>query len=81
MATQPLSRFAVLHGNHLREHRPRMYRELQQSGQLNQYLHDKGEEVGDLIAGLVEKGVPWLEAWELAKDLVYPPTEADVPNL
>jgi len=76
-----LSRFAVLAGNHLRQHRPKLYRELQQSGRLQAFLQERGKAASDLLGSLVESGRSWDQAWELAKDEIYLPTEQDVPNL
>jgi len=76
-----LSRFAVLAGNHLREHRPRMYRELQQSGQLEAFLRQRAEAAQKILGDMVEAGSQYHEAWEVAKDEIYLPTEQDVPNL
>jgi hypothetical protein len=75
------NQFAVLEGNHLREHPPKMYRALQQSGQIQAFLQERAESAEWVFGNVVEQGTPWLEAWELAKDEIYLPTEADVPNL
>jgi hypothetical protein len=76
-----LSRLAALAGHHLRQHRPKLYRELQQSGRLQAFLQERGKAASDLLGSLVEQGRSWDQAWEVAKDEIYLPTEADVPKL
>jgi hypothetical protein len=58
-----------------------MYAQLQESGELDEYLKGVEKEVKELMAGMVEKGSSFDQAWEMAKDLVYLPTEEDVPVL
>jgi Transposon-encoded protein TnpV len=51
-----VAKYAYLHRQHLQEHRPKMYRQLQASGELEDYLKGVETEVKELLAGMVEQG-------------------------
>jgi hypothetical protein len=53
---------------HWQEHRPRMYRELEQSGQLHQALQDAQGLTSDALHRLLQQGVPYGQAWESVRE-------------
>jgi len=65
---------------HWQEHRPRMYRELEQSGQLHQALQDAQGLTSDALHRLLQQGVPYGQAWEsVREEWAFLPSEADQP--
>jgi hypothetical protein len=82
LAMKPLGRFAQIAHDHLREHRPRMYRELKKEGRLREFVEGQAEQYGQMVADLVGQGVAHDAAHEEAALLyLYLPTEEDVPRL
>ena len=74
------------YGNLAKEHwkrlRPRMYRELKKSGNLEQALQHAQERSSSEMSDLLEKGFQEHEAWELvAPRYVALPSEKDEPVL
>jgi len=68
---------------HWKEHRPRMYRELERQGQLDQAVYLAQERTRDAFAELVSnQGVPAFQADEATRELwAFLPSEDDVPDL
>ena len=63
---------------HWQEHRPRMYRELEQSGKLHQALVQAQNQTSDALHSLLYQGVPYDQAWEsVREEWAFLPTEAD----
>jgi hypothetical protein len=58
-----------------------MYRQLQQEGRLLEFLLERQEAAHRVLHELEGRGVPHDQAWEVAKDEIYLPTEEDVPHL
>ena len=66
---------------HWQEHRPRMYRELEQSGQLHQALQDAQGLTSDALHRLLQQGVPYGQAWEsVREEWAFLPSEQDEPT-
>ncbi len=80
-SAMPLGRFAQIAHDHLKEHRPKMYRELKASGQLEEFLKERAEAAGSLLSDLIGQGAAHDAAWEEASRELYLPTEEDVPHL
>ena len=67
---------------HWQEHRPRMYRELEQRGKLHQVLVQAQNRTSDALRSLLVKGVPYDQAWEsVREEWAFLPSEADEPAL
>ncbi len=68
--------------DHLKQFRPKLYRELVKSHQLEatarQMWADYTEQLWDLT---VNQKLPHNQAVELVRDVAFPPSEADQPNL
>ena len=65
---------------HWQEHRPRMYRELEQRGQLHQALLQAQNQTSDALHRLLKQGVPYDQAWEsVREEWAVLPSEADEP--
>jgi hypothetical protein len=77
----PLTRFGLIAKAHLKEHRPKLYRQLQKEGRLDQFAQERADAAQRVLDELVKKGYPHDGAWEIAKDEIYLPTEEDVPHL
>ena len=67
--------------DHLKEHRPKMFRELKNHGMLNATILRMQNQANDRMQALEDGGLYHHEAWEIVKDDVLLPTEEDVPNL
>jgi hypothetical protein len=67
---------------HLKEHRPKMYRELLRSGQLEATAARMWKEFVDQLYELttVQK-LPHNQAMEMCRELAFPPSERDQPRL
>ena len=76
-----LGRFAQIAHDHLKEHRPKLYRQLKREGRLEAFVNGQAEQCGQLLSDLIGQGVAHDAAWEEASRLLYLPTEADVPRL
>ena len=78
----PLDGLALQIKAHWKEHRPQMYRELEQEGRLDQSLHEASERTGLAFAQQVEHGLEPPSAWEAVRELwAFLPAESDEPNL
>ena len=67
---------------HWKEHRPKMYRQLEESGRLEDALYAAQELTVAAMADLIERGVNWYQAWELIREeWLFLPSEEDVPEL
>src|ERR1035441_1111283 len=68
--------------DHLKEFRPKMYRELVKSGQLEATARRMWEEYTSQLHELaVNQKLPYNQAEELARELAFPPSEQDQPHL
>jgi len=69
--------------NHLRKHRPRMFRELKASGRLDATVKRMWEEYGDQLDKLTlgANKIPYDQALELVREVAFPPDENDQPHL
>jgi hypothetical protein len=66
---------------HLKQHRPKMFRELKKQGKLNQYLKSLENRASGQLISLEESGLAPFEAWEIVSRDVLLPSEEDVPNV
>lgn len=79
---KPLSPWAMEAEAHWRKYRPKMYRELKQSGELNDFLEKAARRAMDQCVAYVEAGMHPFEAESEAKrDYLLLPDEDDVPLL
>jgi hypothetical protein len=63
---------------HWEKYRPAMYRQLEQSGKLNQALLQAREQTSDALHNLLKDGVPYDEAWEsVREEWAFLPSEED----
>jgi hypothetical protein len=77
-----LSTWATEAKAHWRKYRPKMYRELKQSGDLNDFLEKAARRAMDQCVAFVEAGMHPLEAESEAKrNYLFLPDEEDVPLL
>jgi hypothetical protein len=54
---------------HWKEHRPRMYRELEAAGRLDQSVYEAQERTLDAMCQLqMEQKLPYHQAWELIRE-------------
>jgi hypothetical protein len=67
--------------DHLKQYRPTMFRALKKEGRLNQYVLEQQEWANDQLTFLEDQGLQPHEAMEMVRDLVFPPSEEDMPNL
>jgi hypothetical protein len=65
---------------HWEKYRPAMYRQLEQSGKLDQALLQAREQTSDALHSLLRQGVPYHQAWEsVREEWAFLPSEADQP--
>jgi hypothetical protein len=64
---------------HLKEHDPKVYRELKKQGRLKEYCQRQADEALDTSLKLREQGVSAFEAQQIAKAQFIWPTAADMP--
>lgn len=67
--------------DHLKRHRPKQFRDLQQKGELDSFLLSLQNYADRNLVQLQQSGLYFHEAWEIVKDDVLLPTEDDVPLL
>lgn len=67
--------------DHLKEHRPKMFQDLKNQGNLNQYVLDQQNKAVENLSDLQDRGYQPHEAMEMLRDQIFPPTEEDVPIL
>lgn len=67
--------------DHLKQHRPKMFRELKNRGTLNATVLRMQDQANRKMDALERGGLYHHEAWEIMKDDVLLPSEEDVPNL
>lgn len=79
---KPLSPWAQEANDHLQKYRPKLHRQLTQSGQLENYLNGAVERAKDEFVNNVQSGMSALEAQSEAKrNHLFLPSEEDQPNL
>ncbi len=64
----PLSNLGRQIKAHWRQYRPKMYRAMEEAGQLDKAVYEAQERTGEALADLVEKGMDWNQAWELIRE-------------
>ncbi len=67
--------------DHLKLHRPKQFRDLQQKGELESFLLSLQNYADRNLVQLQQSGLYFHEAWEIVKDDVLLPSEDDVPLL
>ncbi len=68
--------------DHLKEHRPKMFKEMQDNGTLFPYLKEQETKATNQMIFLENHGgLSPFEAWEIVKDQVLLLAETDVPKL
>lgn len=67
--------------HHLEQHRPKLYRSLQDSGKLKQYVLQQQNDAEEQLNSLEESGLRPDEAMERIQNQIFPPSEEDLPNL
>ena len=67
--------------DHLKEHRPKMFKALKAEGRLNATVLRMQNHASERMQVLEDRGMYPHEAWEIVKEDVLLPTEEDVPNL
>lgn len=66
---------------HLKEHRPKLYRELEASGDLESFLEDRREAASRVLDEYLSRGLSYDQGWEAASRELFLPSEEDVPLL
>src|SRR3989442_1137673 len=79
MSTEfPLDGLALEIKAHWRKYRPKMYRQLEEEGRLDQSLHEASERTGLAFAQQVENGLEPPSAWETVREMwAFLPAESD----
>ena len=74
-----LNRFGLMAKEHWKEYRPRMYKELEDSGQLEERLYQAQEQTADMLAELISQGMSDDMAWEFVREqwILLPEEGAD----
>lgn len=67
--------------DHMKAHRPKQFRDLQQKGELESFLLSLQNYADHNLVQLQQSGLQFFEAWEIVKDDVLLPSEDDVPLL
>ena len=77
-----LSPWAEQAKEHWKEHRPRMYAELEKAGTLDEAAEKAATQTKDDLASAIEGGMDYYAAWEMLRErYLFLPTEEDVPLL
>jgi hypothetical protein len=77
-----LTPWAALAKQHLKEHRPNLYKALLQAGTLEQHCEEASNRAVDQMYEAVHQGVPWPEARiQAMRENIYLPSEEEQPNL
>ena len=67
---------------HWKEHRPKMYAELEKAGTLDDRAQKASDQTRDDLASAIEDGMDYFAAWEMLRErYLFLPTEDDVPLL
>ena len=78
MTDYPLGSLGLQIKAHWKTYRPEVYAELETSGDLAESLHAAQERTSDLMDSLLDKGLPYHQAWELAREeWAFLPSEED----
>ncbi len=82
MTDYPLGSLGLPIKAHWKKYRPQMYAELERAGDLAESLHAAHEQTSDLMDSLLDKGLPYHQAWELAREewAFLPSEEDDEPS-
>lgn len=68
--------------NHLKEYRPKEYQELVKAGKLEATVRQMWEDYTDQLHNLtVIQGLPYNQATEKLRELIYPQSEKEQPHL
>lgn len=67
--------------DHIQRNRPKMFNDLKSQGLLEQHVRDLQRMADETLTTLEHRGLAPHETMEMIQDLIYPPTEEDVPNL
>lgn len=77
-----LGKWGYMALRHWKEHRPKMYRELEKAGSLRKAAYEAEERTVEVLADLIEKGMDPFQAEEIVREMwVLLPDEEDVPHL
>jgi hypothetical protein len=81
-ARKQLSPWAEQAKAHWKEHRPRMYAELEKAGTLDEAAEKAATQTKDDLCSAIEDGMDYYAAWEMLRErYLFLPTEEDVPLL
>ena len=76
MADYPLGSLGIQIREHWRKYRPEVYADLERAGTLEESVYAAQERTSDLMDSLLDKKMPYHEAWELAREeWAFPPSE------
>lgn len=77
-----LGKWGVMALRHWKEHRPKMYRELEKKGLLRKAAYEAEQRTEDVLCDLIEGGMDPYQAEEIVREMwVLLPDEEDVPHL
>ena len=79
--SRPLSPLAAEAKEHLKEFRPKQYREMKKAGTLDEYVELLACQAKHALDSALASGLAHDQARELARDLYLLPDEDDVPDL
>lgn len=60
---------------HIKEHRPKMYKELKEAGELEQVAYQRQELAIEILADGLRRGMNPYQAREVASEVIYLPEE------
>ena len=77
-----LSPWAIQAKEHWKKYRPKLHRELQEKGLLDQRAEKAAQQTQDELDELLSEGMNYDQAWELVREkYLFLPSEEDVPKL
>lgn len=80
-ARYPLDGLGLEIKAHWKMYRPRMYRELERAGRLDQAVYEAQERTGQALGQMIEEGADLEKAWEAVREeWAFLPAEADAPE-
>lgn len=73
-----LSNFGRMTKEHHLRHLPKLARLYQEEGRLDSEMQKLATQARVNMADLMESGLSWDQAWELQRDLLFPPSSQDL---
>jgi len=81
MLVKSLTSIGLEAKEHLRKFRPKIYQQLKESGELQDYLLDLQDRAMGQLGQMIENGALYHEAKEIVNQMLFPPSEEEEPVL